>query len=162
MGSPVSCSGLFSPSVHDCNEDYPSFWWDWFRAFAVGSPVLGQGCVLQPASVPTAIPPPGGIGPGPSRGVTLLWDKCTWGLPTFARNVGFPYASPVYSFGLRSPFGSRVSFRHSCSRTKVYIGSCSFTVWPSFRVEWSYSYALHRIVGTSCCWWLSWSHLLLR
>ena len=22
-----------------------------------------------------------------------------------------------------------------------------------FRVEWSYSYVLHRIVGTSCCWW---------
>ena len=79
----------------------------------MGSPVSGQGCVLQPAIVPKAIPPSGGIGSGPSRGVTLLWDKCAWGLPTFARNVGLAYASPVYSFRMRSPFGSRVSFRHS-------------------------------------------------
>ena len=79
----------------------------------MGSPVSGQGCVLQPAIVPKAIPPSGGIGSGPSRGVTLHWDKREWGLPTFARNVGLAYASPVYSFGMRSPFGSRVSFHHS-------------------------------------------------
>ena len=80
----------------------------------MGPPVSGRGCVLlQPAIVPKAIPPSGGIGSGPSHGVTLLWDKCAWGLPTFARNVGLAYASPVYSFGMRSPFGSCVSFRHS-------------------------------------------------
>ena len=50
-------------------------------------------------------------------GVTLLRVKCAWELPTFARNEGLAYTSPVSSFGLRSPFGSGVSFRHSSSRT---------------------------------------------
>ena len=65
----VTClrSGLCSSSVRDRNEDYPSYWWDWFRAFAMGSPVSGWGCVLQPAIVTKAIPPSGGIGSGPSR-----------------------------------------------------------------------------------------------
>ena len=46
-------------------------------------------------------------------GVTLLRVKCVWELPTFARNEGLAYASPVSSFGLRSLFGSGVSSRHS-------------------------------------------------
>ena len=112
----VTClrSGLCSPSVRDRNGDYPSFWWVWFWAFAMGYPVSGRGCVLpQSAIVTETIPPSGGFGSVPLRGVTFLWDMCVWGLPRFARNVGIAYASPGYSFGMRSPFGSRVSFRHS-------------------------------------------------
>ena len=39
----VSClrSGLCS-SACDRNEGYPSFWWDWLWAFAVGSPFSGS------------------------------------------------------------------------------------------------------------------------
>ena len=76
----------------------------------MGSPVSGQGGVLQPAIVPKAIPPSGGIGSRPSR-----WGRPSlgqWGLPTFAQHVGLAYAS-VHSFEMRSPFGSRVSFHHS-------------------------------------------------
>ena len=50
---------------------------------------------------------------GLRNGVTLLRVKYAWGLPTFDRNEGLAFASPVYTFGMRSPFGSSVSFRHS-------------------------------------------------
>ena len=65
----VTClrSGPCSSSVRDRNEDCPSYWGDWFRAFVMGSPVSGRGCVLQPAIVTKAIPPSGGIGSWPSR-----------------------------------------------------------------------------------------------
>ena len=45
----VTCPrlGLCFSSVHDRNEDCPSYWGDWFRAFAMGSPVSGRGCVLH-------------------------------------------------------------------------------------------------------------------
>ena len=111
----VTClrSGLCSSSVHDRNEDFPSLWWVWFLAFVLGSPISGRSCVLWPAVVPEAIPPSGGIGPAPSRWVPLLGAKCVWGLPPFARNGGVASASPVYSFGMWSPFGSSVSFIHS-------------------------------------------------
>ena len=39
---------------------------------------------------------------GRSVGVTLLRVTCAWVLPTFARNEGLAYDSPVSSFGLRS------------------------------------------------------------
>ena len=78
----------------------------------MGSPVSGRGCVLQPAIVTKAIPH-GGIGSGPSRwGYPSQGQVCV-GFPTFDRNEGLAYASPVYSFGMRSPFGSSVFFRHS-------------------------------------------------
>ena len=75
-------------------------------------PVSGRGCVLpQSAIVTKTIPPSGGIGSRPSRWCHPSLGQ--WGLPTFAWHVGLAYASPVHSFGMRSPFGSRVSFRHS-------------------------------------------------
>ena len=52
VGATCLRSGLCSSSVRDRNEDYPSFWWDWFRAFTMGSPVSGLDGVLQPAIVP--------------------------------------------------------------------------------------------------------------
>ena len=42
------------------------------------------------------------VGPEPSRCVPLLWTGCVWGLQ--------PFPSPMYSFGVWSPFGSIVSF----------------------------------------------------
>ena len=80
----------------------------------VGVPFLRlELCLLQPAIVPVAIPPSSRIGPTPSRWVPLLGARCVWGLQPFARNGGVASASPVYSFGMWSPFGSSVSFRHS-------------------------------------------------
>ena len=112
----------------------------------VGSPTSGWRCVLRPAIVPEAVPPSSRFGPASSRWVPLLRARCVWGLQ--------PFASPVYSFGMWSPFGSKVSFCHSWSRTKVYIGGCSFPMLPPFfGVESSYSYVLLWIVGTSCGWW---------
>ena len=153
----VTClrSGLCSSSVLDRNEDFPSFWWVWFLAFVLGSPSSGWSNVLRPVIVPMAIPPSTWIGPAPSHWVPLLGARCVWGLPLFARIGGVASASPVYSFGMWSPFGSSVSFRHSWLWTKDYIGDCSFPMWPPFfRVELSYSYIILRIVGTSCGWWL--------
>ena len=40
-GVPGLRSGLCS-SACDRNEGYPSFWWDWFWAFAMGSPFSGS------------------------------------------------------------------------------------------------------------------------
>ena len=169
-------SGLCSSSVLDRIEDFPSFWWVWFLFFVLGSPSLGWSCVLRPAIVPVAIPP-SRIGPAPSRWVPLLGAWCVWRLQSFARNGGIASASPVYSFGMWSPFGSSVSFRLSWSWTKDYIGDCSFPMLPPFfRVKLSYSYIILRIVGTlvagGCTlallvivlWqWavFSWPHLLL-
>ena len=106
----VTClrSGLCSSSVLDRNEDFPSFWWVWFLAFVLGSPSSGWSCALWPAIVPVAIPHSSRIGPAPSRWAPLLGARCVWGLQPFARNEGV-----VYSFGMWSPFGSSVSFRHS-------------------------------------------------
>ena len=44
----VTClrSGLCSSSVHDRNEDFPSFWWVWFRGVRVGSPLAQVGAVF--------------------------------------------------------------------------------------------------------------------
>ena len=72
----VTClrSGLCSFSVRDRNEDLPSFWRVWLPAFVWGSHISGRGCVLQPAVVPEAFPPPGGFGYAPSRWVPLLRD----------------------------------------------------------------------------------------
>ena len=106
-------SGLCSSSVLNRNEDFPSFCWVWFLAFVLGSPSSSWSCVLWPAVVPVAIPPSSRIGPAPSRWVPLLGARCVWGLQPFARNGGVASASPVYSFGMWSPFGSSVSFRHS-------------------------------------------------
>ena len=61
-----------------------------------GSPTSGWRCVLRPELVPEAVPPSTRFGPAPS---------CVWGLQ--------PLASPVYSCGMWSPFGSKVSFCHS-------------------------------------------------
>ena len=82
-------------------------------AFVLGSPTSGRSCVLRPTVVPEAIPPSSRIGPAPSRWVPLLRARCVWGLQPFARNGGIASTSPVYSFGMWSPFGSSVSFRHS-------------------------------------------------
>ena len=71
----------------------------------MGSPFSGQGCVLQPAIVPKAIPPSGGIGSGPSRGVTLLWDKYAWGLPTFARYIALHTLLLCIPSGCDHPLG---------------------------------------------------------
>ena len=111
----VTClrSGLCSSSVLDRNEDFPFFRWIWFLAFVLGSPSSGWSCVLRPAIVPVAIPHSSKIGPAPSRWVPLLGARCVWGLQPFAWIGGFASASPVYSFGMWSPFGSSVSFRHS-------------------------------------------------
>ena len=106
-------SGLYSSSVFECIEDFPSFWWVWFLAFVLGSPSSGWSCVLRPAIVPVAIPPSSRIGPAPLRWVPLLGARCVRGLQPFARNGGVASAAPVYSFGMWSPFGSSVSFRHS-------------------------------------------------
>ena len=111
----VTClrSGLCSSSVLDCNEDFPSFWWVWFLASVLGSPSSGWCSALRPVIVPVAIPPSSRIGPAPSCWVPLLGARCVWGLQPFARIGGVASASPVYSFGMWSPFGSSVSFRHS-------------------------------------------------
>ena len=70
----------------------------------VGSPTSGWCCVLRPTIVPEAVPSSSRFGPAPSRWVPLLRAWCVWGLQQFA--------SPVYSFGMWSPFGSKVSFCH--------------------------------------------------
>ena len=105
--------------------------------FAMGSPFSGRDCVLpQSAIVTPTFPPSGGFGswplcgvpclrlalcssscvgseavppstwfgPAPSRRVPLLRARCVWGLQ--------PLASSVCSFGMWSPFGSKVSFCH--------------------------------------------------
>ena len=43
----VTClrSGLYSSSVRDRNEDFPSFWWAWFLAFVRG-PLPQAGAVF--------------------------------------------------------------------------------------------------------------------
>ena len=106
-------SGLCPSSVLDRNEDFPSFWCVWFLAFVLESPTSGWSCVLRPAIVPVAIPPSSRIGPAHSRWVLLIGASCVWGLQPFARNGGVASASPVYSFGMWSPFGSSVFFHHS-------------------------------------------------
>ena len=78
-----------------------------------------------------------------------------WGLPTFDRNKGLAYASPVYSFGMRSPFGSSVSFRHPSSQTKVYFGSYSFTMGSPFlgsssRIH-TYLIGSKELLVAGCC-----------
>ena len=67
----------------------------------VESPTSGWRCVLRPALVPEAVPPSTRFGPAPSCWVPLLRARCVWGLQPFAS---------VYSFGMWSPFGSKVSF----------------------------------------------------
>ena len=71
----------------------------------VGSPTSGWRCVLRPAIIPEAVPPSSRFGPAPSCWVPLLRARSVWGLQ--------PFASPVSSFGMWSPFGSKVSFCHS-------------------------------------------------
>ena len=112
MWTPVSGRDC-SSSVLDHIEDFPSTWWAWFLAFVLGSPSSGWSCVLRPAIVPVAIPPSRRIGPAPSHWVPLPGARCVWGLQPFAQNGGVASDSPVYSFGMWSPFGSSVSFRHS-------------------------------------------------
>ena len=70
----------------------------------VGSPTSGWRCVLRPAIVPEAVPPSSRFSPAPSRWVPLLRARSVWGLQ--------PFASPGSSFGMWSPFGSKVSFCH--------------------------------------------------
>ena len=112
----------------------------------VESPTSGWRCVVRTAIVPEAVPPPSRFGPAPSCWVPLLRARSVWGLQSFAYTVS--------SFGMWSPFGSKVSFCHSWSRSKVYIDGCSFPMLsPFFVVESSYSYVLLRFVGTSCGWW---------
>ena len=55
----VTClrSGLWSSSVCDRNEDFPSFWWIWFLTFVRGPLPQAGRCVLRPALVPEAVPP---------------------------------------------------------------------------------------------------------
>ena len=55
----VTClrSGLWSSSVHDRNEDFPSFCGGWVPALRAGSPTSGWRCVLRPALVQVAVPP---------------------------------------------------------------------------------------------------------
>ena len=95
----------------------------------MGSPVSGQGGVLQPAIVPKAIPPSGGIGSRPSR-----WGHPSlrqWGLPTFARHVGLAYAFPVHSFGMRPPFfgsSSRIHTSSIGSSELLAAGGCAFVL----------------------------------
>ena len=98
-------SGLCSSSVHDRYEDFPSFLVGLLPGFRVGSPTSGWRCVLLPAIVLEAVPPSSRFGPAPWRWVPLLKARSVWGLQLFA--------SPVSSFGMWSPFGSRVSFCHS-------------------------------------------------
>ena len=71
----------------------------------VESPTSGWRCVLRPAIVPVVVPPSSRFGPAPSRWVPLLRAGSVWGLQ--------PFASPLSSFRMWSPFGSKVSFCHS-------------------------------------------------
>ena len=70
-----------------------------------GSPTSGWRCVLRPALVPEDVPPSTRFGPAPLRWVHHLRARCVWGLQ--------PFASPMYSFGMWSPFGSKVSFKNT-------------------------------------------------
>ena len=114
MGSPVSGRGCVLPQSAIVTKTIyltggigsgPSRW---------GPPSQVRAVFLQPAIVTKAIPPSGGIGSGPSRwGHPSQGQMCVGGFPHLIGNEGLSYASPVYSFGMRSPFGSSVSFRHS-------------------------------------------------
>ena len=139
----VTClrSGLCSSSVRDRDEDFPSFWWVWFLAF-VQDPLPQAGTVF--------------FGMRWSWRLSLLltgWS-CSFALGSSSLDLvgvgGFNrFPSPLYSFGMWSPFGSIVSFCHSCSRTKAYIGGCFFSnIATHFGVVSSYSYVLFRFVGT--------------
>ena len=78
----------------------------------------------------------------PSLWVPLLRAGCVWGF--------HPFASPAYSFGMWSPFGSRVSL----SLLVANEGLTSFLMLsPLFGVEPSSSYVLLRNVSTSGGWW---------
>ena len=111
-----------------------------------GSPASGWRCVLRHALVLEAVPP--------SHMLVLLLR--TWFLfsgPGWCGRIP-PFTSPMYAFGMWSPFGSIVSFCHSLLRTKVYIGGRFFSdIATHFGVESSYSYVLIRFVGPSGGWW---------
>ena len=173
----VTClgSGLCSSSVHDRNEDFPSFWWVWFLAFVLGSPTSGQSCVLQPAIVPEAIPPSSRIGPALSRWVPLLRTRCVWGLQPFARTGGVASAS-VYSFGMWSPLGSSVSFCHLIANeglhwwlfladvATLFLGQVVIFIRPpSDRRNFLWLCSCLACHFVLCQWAVfSWPHMLLR
>ena len=102
----VTClrSGLCSSSVRDRDEDFPSFWWVWFLAF-VRDPLPQAGAVF--------------FGMRWSWWLSLLltgWS-CSFALGSSSLDLvgvgGFNrFPSPLYSFGMWSPFGSIVSFCH--------------------------------------------------
>ena len=57
----------------------------------MGSPISGRGCVLQPAIVTKAIPPPGGIGSGPSLwGHPSQGQMCVGGIPHLIGTKALP------------------------------------------------------------------------
>ena len=113
---------------------------------SAGSPASGWRCVLRHALVLEAVPPS-------HRLVLLLCTGFLFSGPCWCGRL-HPFPSPMYSFGLWSPFESLVSFCHSCSRTKIYIGGCFFSdIATHFGVESSYLYVLIRFVGTSGSWW---------
>ena len=73
-------------------------------ALRAGSPTYDWCCVLRRALVLVAVPP-SQVGPAHSHWLPFLWTWCTCGLQLFT--------SPMYTFGMCSPFGSIVSFCHS-------------------------------------------------
>ena len=143
----VTClrSGLCSSSVLDRDEDFPSFWWVWFLAFVRG-PVPQAGAEFF------------GMHWSWRLSFLLTGWSCSFTLGSSSLDLvgvgGFNrFPSPLYSFGMWSPFGSIVSFCHSWSRTKVYIGGCFFSdIASHFGVVLSYSYVLFRFVRTPSGW----------
>ena len=135
-----------------------------------GFPSSGWRCVFRHALVQEAVPPS-------HRLVLLLRTGFLFSGPGLCgRRLPFP--SHMYSFGMWSPFGSTVSFCHSWSRTKVYIGGCFFSdittqFWGSSRRIHTSSFSLSEILVagghaftwlvTVLCQWavFSWPPLLL-
>ena len=119
----VTClmSGLCSSPVRDRNEDYPSYWWDWLRAFAMGSPVSGRGCVLQLPIVKKAVPPSGEIGSGPSRWGHPSQGQVCVGASHFARNDGLAYTCAQVPPLLLS---LRASLYRPDQRETIAMGEC--------------------------------------
>ena len=103
----VTClrSGLCASSVRDRDEGFPSVWWVWLLAFVRG-PLPQVGALF--------------FGMRWSGWLSLLltgWS-CSFTLGSSSLDLvsvgGFNrFPSPLYSFGMWSPFGSIVSFCHS-------------------------------------------------